>query len=130
MASSGGRLTGTGGAANNTSVSPGIRTGTFALVNDGTFTGTGTAGGSWFTPTTMAIGSQWSAKAVINTQTNTTPSGTFGSFVTLSAGASWGFSNSLTTNEGTGNMTISLSPDGGTTTAGTMLVSWDVGNVP
>lgn len=125
-----GRLTGNSGSVVNTSVSTGIRSGTFALVNDGTFTGTGTGGGSWFTPTIAAIGSGWSAKLAITTQANTTISGTTGSFVSLTSGASWSFQNTATNNEGTGTGTISFSPDGGTTTAGTMSFSWDVGFAP
>lgn len=129
LAAVGGRLTGASGSVVNTSVSTGIRSGTFTLVNDGTFTGL-PGSGSWFTPTTAGVGAQWSAKAVINSQTNTTASGTYGSFVALTSGTSWSFSNSATNNEGTGSMTISFSPDGGGSTAGTMTVSWDVGFAP
>lgn len=126
-----GHLTGTGAGVANTSASTGIRSGTFALINDGTFTATGGASGNWFVPTTASIGTSWWAKAVINTQANTSSTGTFGSFVQLTAGStSWAFSNSGASLEGTGNMTISFSPDGGTTTAGTMVVTWDVGFAP
>lgn len=129
-AGSNGRLTGSSASATNTSVSTGIRSGSLTLVNDGTFTGTGSGGGSWWTPTTAGVGSQWSAKAVINSQTNTTASGTYNSFVALTSGTSWSFSNTATNNEGTGSMTISFSPDGGGSTAGTMTVTWDVGFAP
>lgn len=125
-----GTLTGSAGGVVNTSVATGIRTGTFALVNDGTFTGTGSGGGNWFTPTVAGIGSSWSARWVTNTSTTTTVTGTVGSFVSLSSGTSWGMSNTATNNEGTGTATISFSPDGGTTIAGTMAVSWDVGFTP
>lgn len=125
-----GRLTGSSGNVVNTSVATGIRSGTFALVNDGTFTGTGSAGGSWFAPTIAAIGTQWWAKATVNTTSNTTFTGTTGSWVQLTSGTSWGMQNTATNNEGTGNFTIAFSPDGGTTTAGTMNVPWDVGFTP
>jgi len=125
-----GTLTGSAGSAVNTSVATGIRSATFALVNDGTFTGTNTAGGNWFTPTVAGIGSSWSAKLVINTQANTTITGTLNTFLSLSGSTSWGFSNTATNNEGTGTGTISFSPDGGTTTVGTMAISWDVGFTP
>lgn len=125
-----GTLTGSIGTLTNTSVATGIRSGTLALVNDGTFTQTGHPADNWFNPTVAGIGSSWSAKWVTNSSTNTTVSGTTGSFVSLSAGTTWGVSNTGTNNEGTGNATISFSPDGGTTTVGTMAVSWDVGFAP
>lgn len=130
LGSGGGHLTGTGGSVINTSVATGIRSGTFALVSDGTFTGTGTGGGTWWTPTTTGIGTNWSAKATVNTTTNTSFSGTTGSWVSLTSGTSWGMQNTATNVEGTGAFTIAFSPDGGTTTASSMSVSWDVGYTP
>lgn len=125
-----GTLTGSNGGVSNISVSTGIRSGTFTLVNNGTFTGTGTAGGSWFTPTVVGVGSLWSVKAVINSSTNTNTTGSFGAFGSLSSGAAWSFTNTATNTEGSGNMTLSFSPDGGATTSGTCTVSWDVGFAP
>ena len=125
-----GALTGQGGSITNTSPTTGIRSGSVTLVSDGTYTNTGHTGGNWWAPTFVGIGSFWSARAVINSQSGTTPSGTFGTFVGLSGSINWSFSNSSAGVEGTGNMTISFSPDGGTTIAGTMTVAWDVGFAP
>lgn len=127
---SGGSLTGFSGTVTNTSLSTGIRTGTLALAADGTFTQTGHAVSNWFQPTTAAIGANWSAKVTINSSTTTNFTGTVGSFVSLSGGASWGMSNSSTNVEGTGTFTIAFSPDGGASTAGSMVVGWDVGYTP
>jgi hypothetical protein len=114
----------------NTSLATGIRSGTFALVNDGTFTATGNGGGSWFTPTTVAVGSSWWAKATVTTNTTTTFTGNTSSWIQLTTGANWGMQNTSSNAEGTGSFTIAFSPDGGTTTVGSMNVSWDVGYTP
>lgn len=125
-----GNLTGNSGTVTNTGLSPGIRSGTLALVNDGTFTQTGHPTGNWWNPTTAGIGSLWSAKVTVNTSTNTNFTGTTGGWVSLSSGASWGMSNTVTSAEGTGTFTIAFSPDGGASTAGSMTVGWDVGYTP
>ncbi len=127
---SGGRLTGTAGSVTNTSLATGVRSGTFALVNDGTFTGNGAATKNWFAPTTPGIGSSWSAKATVSSQNNTTITGTLNAWVALGSGTSWGFTNTAATVEGLGTLSIAFSRDGGTTTAGTMTMDWDVGYTP
>jgi hypothetical protein len=114
----------------NTSVSTGIRSASFTLVNDGTFTSSSSGTGNWLSPTSAGVGSNWWAKATVNTTTNTSLTGTTGGWTQLTSGEAWSAQNTATNNEGTGNFTIAFSPDGGTTTVGSMNVSWDVGYTP
>jgi len=126
-----GNLTGTPGSVTNTSNATGVRSGNLTLIPDGTFTATGSTAKNWFSPTTAGIGTAWSAKATVNSQTNTNITGpTLGTWVALSSSAQWAFANTGNVVEGFGTMTIAFSRDGGATTAGSMSVTWDVGYTP
>ncbi len=130
LAGSDGALTGTNGGMTNTSVATGIRSASFTLANDGSFTNSSSGTGSWFSPNVSGVGAQWWAKATVNSTSNTSLTGAFGGWTQLTSGEGWGASNTATNNEGTGNFTVAFSPDGGTTTVGTMNVAWDVGYSP
>lgn len=127
----GGALTGQSGSVSNTSQTTGVRSGTFTLITDGTFTGTGATTKNWFLPTVAGVGAGWSAKATVTSNNNTTVSGAaVGSWLSLSSNVQWAFANTGATVEGLGGMTIAFSRDGGATTAGSMTMTWDVGYTP
>lgn len=138
VAVSGGRPVNFTASLVNTSLSTGTRSAGFTLVNDGTSTtSAGPAGGSqscgpWFVPSPSAgIGSSYWAKFTTGSSTNTNITGTVGSVVALSSGASWSFANSATNQEGVGNATVSIYSDaGGTNLVATGTVGWDVGFTP
>lgn len=124
------RLTGNSALATNTSLATGIRSGTIALAADGTFTQTGHAADAWATPTTAGIGAVWWVKLVASGSNTSFTGDSLSTWLQLTSGRSWSFANTATNNEGTGTGTFSFSPDGGTTTAGTAPMSWDVGFTP
>lgn len=118
-------------SSTNTSTSTGIRVTTLAFNSDGTVTFTGASPPNWFIPTTTGIGSLWYVRVTNNTSANTTRGGlASGSWGVLTAGQSITFQNTATNNEGTGNATVSFSPDNGTTVYTAGLISWDVGFAP
>lgn len=130
MAASSGHVIGIAVAMTNLAGTTGIRSVQLNVVNDGTFTELPTGSGNWFTPTTATVGTQWWVRATTSGSTNTTPSGTFSTWIQLTSGTAWGFSNSLANNEGTGSLGLAWSPDAGTTTVLTTSCSWDVGFSP
>lgn len=129
LASQGGLLNGVGGTINNASAASGIRSASVNVATDGTytFTGPGTTNGNWYSPTTTGIGSSWWVKFTVASSTNSTNSGSIGSWTQLTSTVGVSASNSSASVEGTGSFTVQFSPDGGTTVAATGTVNWDVG---
>jgi len=122
----------------NDSISLGIRSASFTLVSDGTTTQTPTGGGSqvagpaWYSPapTAGAATGVW-CKLTINSNTQTTITGTATGSVVTVGGSSWTFTNDATNHEGFGSATLTFYADsGGTQLLATASVSWDVGYTP
>lgn len=121
----------------NNSISLGIRSASFTLVNDGTSTKTPTGGGSqvagpnWFSPApTTGAGTGIWCKLTINSTSQTTISGTTGGVISV-GGSSWTFTSGASNQEGTGSATLTFYGDaGGTNLLATASVTWDVGYTP
>lgn len=136
---SGGPISFSASLINTLSGTTGVRSATMTLNSDGTAStsrspsgGTGTATcGPWYFPNpTTGVGSLYWCKLTINSQSNTTISGSVNTVISIS-GASWTFSSSATNVEGSGSGTITVYADsGGTSPVMTGSVSWDVGFTP
>lgn len=122
----------------NNSISLGIRSAVFTLVNDGTITktpiggGTQTTSGAWYSPapTTNAGTGIW-CKLTVNSNTNCNITGSGTGTVVSVGGSSWTFTSSATNAEGVGSGTLTFYGDsGGTNLLATASVSWDVGYTP
>lgn len=113
----------------NTNPVAGTRAAGVSFVTDGTTVNSPVAAGpNWFNPTFAGIGSSWWVRFVVNTQSGTTiSSGVSGAWNPISSNVILIFQNTVAAGLGTGNATISFSPDGGTTVVTAGLLTWSVG---
>ena len=113
-----------------TSHTTGLLTTSITINTDGTYTQDIGSGGNWFFPTQVGIGSSWSVRFTIVTQSQTTTGGvTFGTWLALTSARTPTFTNDTTAHEGTGTLTVAFSSDGGSTIAVTSNIQWDVGYI-
>jgi hypothetical protein len=122
----------------NISTATGTRSATATFNTDGSIAltnssaGGSTSGGNWYAPNVSSIGSSYWIKVVVNGSPGSTSlTGTFGSWLHLSAAQAFTFQNTSATVEGTGSANVYFSTAGSdasiveTVTNG---IVWDAGH--
>lgn len=117
----------------NTGVATGAYSAGLTVNTDGTTAGPyASVTSNWYTPTTAGIGAKFWAKLTTSSPVNIVASGSLagGGWTQLSSAQDVQFTNSGSSNEGTGKYTIQFATDSaGTNVTGTISGNIDVGHI-